>query len=81
MPLDPDELGILRFEGQPWRSAGAKDVAIVEVFGCTPIRYYQRLNVLIDKPDALAVDPHLVNRLRRVRGRRFLYARAEPPRA
>jgi Protein of unknown function (DUF3263) len=33
-------------------------------------RYYQLLNELIDRPEALAFDPALVMRLRRQRGRR-----------
>ena len=33
-------------------------------------RYYQVLNALIDRPEALAVDPMLVKRLRRLRSAR-----------
>jgi hypothetical protein len=33
----------------------------------TPTRYYQVLNALVDSPAALATDPLLVKRLRRVR--------------
>jgi hypothetical protein len=33
----------------------------------TPTRYYQVLNTLVDSPVALATDPLLVKRLRRVR--------------
>ena len=33
-------------------------------------RYYQVLNALIDKPEALAQDPLLVKRLRRLRATR-----------
>ncbi|HEX7354257.1 MAG TPA: DUF3263 domain-containing protein, partial [Mycobacteriales bacterium] len=33
-------------------------------------RYYQILNALIDNPNALAVDPMLVKRLRRLRAAR-----------
>ena len=33
----------------------------------SPTRYYQVLNALIDKPEALAVDPLLIKRLRRLR--------------
>ena len=33
-------------------------------------RYYQVLNALIDKPEALAHDPLLVKRLRRLRASR-----------
>jgi hypothetical protein len=33
-------------------------------------RYYQVLNALIDRPEALAFDPLLVRRLRRLRAAR-----------
>ena len=33
-------------------------------------RYYQVLNALIDKPEALAADPLLIKRLRRLRASR-----------
>ncbi len=58
---------MLAFERQWWRAAGAKETAIRELFGVPPTRYYQALNALVDRPDALAADPLLVRRLRRVR--------------
>lgn len=61
---------VLAFERQWWRFAGAKEAAIRERFGMTPTRYYQVLNALIDRPEALAADPLLVRRLRRLRGAR-----------
>lgn len=70
MPLDPDDLGILRFEKRPWRDSWAKGQAIIEQFGCTPVRYYQRLAQLINNPAALAAEPVLVGRLRRIRDAR-----------
>jgi hypothetical protein len=36
-------------------------------FGLSPARYYQLLNRLIDRPEALEYDPMLVQRLRRLR--------------
>ena len=33
-------------------------------------RYYQVLNTLVDRPEALAADPMLVKRLRRLRASR-----------
>lgn len=67
--MAPSELEqrILAFEGQWWRHAGAKEQAIRDTFGLSPTRYYQRLNRLLDEPAALAHDPVLVNRLRRLR--------------
>jgi hypothetical protein len=61
---------ILAFERQWWRYAGAKENAIAELFGMSATRYYQILNALIDLPEALAHDPMLVKRLRRLRGAR-----------
>lgn len=61
---------ILEFERQWWRYAGAKEQAIRELFDCSSTRYYQLLNALIDDPAALAADPMLVKRLRRMRSAR-----------
>jgi hypothetical protein len=69
-PLSERELAVLAFEKQWWKYAGAKEQAIREIFGLTSIRYVQVLNTAIDKPAALAVDPMLVRRLRRLRGTR-----------
>ena len=61
---------MLAFERQWWRHAGAKETAIRERFGMAPTRYYQALNALVEKPAALAADPLLVRRLRRLRAAR-----------
>ncbi len=61
---------MLAFERQWWRHAGAKEAAIKERFGLSATRYYQVLNGVIDRPEALAVDPLLVRRLRRMRATR-----------
>ncbi len=58
---------ILAFERQWWRYAGAKEQAVRELFDMSATRYYQVLNTLIDEPAALAFDPMLVKRLRRMR--------------
>ena len=68
--LDRREREILAFEGQWWEYAGAKEQAIRELFDMSATRYYQVLNALIDKPEALAADPLLVRRLRRLRSSR-----------
>jgi hypothetical protein len=67
MGLSRREHEMLTFERQWWRHAGAKETAIRDRFGVTPTRYYQVLNALVDRPDALAADPLLVRRLRRLR--------------
>jgi hypothetical protein len=61
---------ILAFERQWWKYAGAKEQAIRELFDMSATRYYQVLNALIDTPQALAADPMLVKRLRRLRATR-----------
>lgn len=65
--LSRREHEILGFERQWWRRAGAKETAIRDLFETTPTRYYQALNALVDRPEALAADPLLVRRLRRLR--------------
>jgi hypothetical protein len=72
LPAAPTELSrrdldMLVFERQWWRRAGAKEAAIRSRFGVPPTRYYQALNVLVDRPAALAADPLLIGRLRRLR--------------
>ena len=61
---------ILAFERQWWKYAGAKEQAVRELFDMSATRYYQVLNTLIDSPAALAFDPMLVKRLRRMRATR-----------
>ncbi|RJL33125.1 DUF3263 domain-containing protein [Bailinhaonella thermotolerans] len=68
--LSERDLALLAFERQWWRYAGAKEQAIRESFGISATRYYQLLNILIDRPAALAHDPMLVKRLRRLRATR-----------
>ncbi|MDP9239898.1 MAG: DUF3263 domain-containing protein [Actinomycetota bacterium] len=64
------EREILAFERQWWRYAGAKEQAIRDLFDMSATRYYQVLNALIDRPEALIADPMLVKRLRRLRAER-----------
>jgi hypothetical protein len=67
MELTEREREILAFERQWWKHAGAKEQAVRELFGMSSTRYYQVLNALLDRPEALAHDPMLVKRLRRLR--------------
>ena len=61
---------MLDFERQWWKYAGAKEQAVREKFDMSSTRYYQVLNALIDRPEALEHDPLLVRRLRRLRATR-----------
>jgi hypothetical protein len=66
------ELKLLAFERNWWRHAGSKESAIKELFNLTPPAYYQLLNNLIDKDEALLAHPILVKRLRRIRDARTM---------
>lgn len=68
--LSERDRDILEFERQWWKYAGAKEQAVREQFDMSSTRYYQVLNALIDKPEALEADPLLVRRLRRLRASR-----------
>ena len=66
-PLSDRDAAILAFERQWWKFAGAKEQAVRDQFAMSATRYYQVLNEVIDNPAALAEDPLLVRRLRRLR--------------
>lgn len=68
--LDERSRSILDFEREWWKHAGAKQQAVRDRFGLSPARYYQLLNRLVDDDEALAYDPMLVKRLRRLRSAR-----------
>lgn len=75
IPVSPDGLteqqaALLEFEKQWWALPGSKESEIRDRFGISPTRYYQLLNALIDTDTALAHDPLLVKRLRRLRATR-----------
>lgn len=63
------DLAILQLEQRHYRRIGAKHAAIRDELGITPTRYFQRLNELLDDPEAVAVAPVVVRRLQRVRER------------
>ena len=64
------EVAVLEFERRWWKYGGAKDNAIRERFDMSATSYFQILNSLLDNPAALASDPMLVKRLRRIRSTR-----------
>ena len=65
--LDEREREILDFERESWRLQVAKERAIRERCGISATRYHQLLRRIVDRPEALAYDPMLVRRLRRLR--------------
>ena len=68
--LSARDRDILEFERHWWKYSGAKEQAVREKFDMGSTRYYQVLNALIDRQDALEADPLLVRRLRRLRSQR-----------
>ena len=68
--LSQRDRDILEFERHWWKYAGAKEQAVRDKFDMSSTRYYQVLNALIDRPEALEADPLLVRRLRRLRASR-----------
>ena len=67
--LDELECDIIDFEARFWRRDSAKDEMIRRHFAFSPVRYYQLLAELIDRPAALAYDPTTVSRLLRLAGK------------
>jgi len=65
--LGEREAEILAFERAWWKQGGSKERAVRDRFDMSATRYYQILNELIDRPEALDEDPMLVRRLRRQR--------------
>ena len=68
--LTEREMAILDFEKSWWQARAPKATEIRERFNLSAARYYQLLNALIDRPEALEHDPLLVKRLRRLREQR-----------
>jgi hypothetical protein len=77
--LSDRDRAVLAFERQWWRHAGAKEQAIRDRFGISATRYYQVLNALLDRSEAVAYEPQTVNRLRRLRAARQRARRKEQP--
>ena len=65
--LSERDIEILDFERSWWKHAGVKEQAIKERFEMSATRYYQVLNELIENPAAMAHDPILIKRLKRLR--------------
>ncbi len=67
MPLSDRDRALLDFEARWQRHTAAKEEAVRAELALTPARYYQLLGRLIETTDAVAYDPLLVHRLRRLR--------------
>jgi hypothetical protein len=65
--LAQTDIDMLDFERSWWKHAGVKESAIKERFGISATKYYQLLNELLERPEALDYDAILVKRLKRLR--------------
>lgn len=65
--LTPADLEVLEFARASWRYVGARDNAILERFGHLATRYFQRLDALLDHPQAAAYNPTHVRQLLQLR--------------
>ena len=70
MGLSERDAAILDLERSAWALPGRKEALVRERLGLSPTTYYKLLAALLDDPDALAHDPLVVRRLRRVRDQR-----------
>ena len=70
MSLSERDQAILDFERSWWTESGPKEVAIRRRFDLSATRYYQVLNDLMESSEAVAYDPLVVRRLRRMRNHR-----------
>lgn len=68
--LTPADFEVLEFERALWRHQGRKAGVALERFGLTTTRYYQRLDSIIDHPQAVAYNAQLIGQLRRIRDKR-----------
>ncbi|AMS02782.1 DUF3263 domain-containing protein [Gordonia phage Yeezy] len=68
--MTDDDRRILDFAALRWNHSGNQADAIRAEFDMTVTRFWQRVNALLDDPEALAYSPQLVNRLRRIRSTR-----------
>lgn len=70
MPLSEREKAVIDFERRWWSLPGSKEASIQRHLAMSATRYYQLLGGLLDSAEALAYDPLVVRRLRKVRDRR-----------
>ena len=69
MALSDRDRAILEFEQRWWLEPGTKEAALRAQLDLSPSRYRELLYALIDDPEAMAFDPMVVRRVRKVRER------------
>lgn len=76
-PLSDQERAALDFAGLTWRSRGLQEQEVRRRFDMSATRFWQVVNGLLDRPEALAYAPTTVRRLQRLRDARAA-ARSAP---
>ena len=64
--MTDDDRRLIDFAARTYRDRGAHADAVRTELGMTTTRYFQRLGRLLDDPDAIAYNPTLTYRLRRI---------------
>lgn len=67
--LSERHAAMIDFERSWWSNEAPRDEIIRERFQCSPDEYHAELTMVLDDPDALAHDPMVVRRLKRLRVR------------
>lgn len=70
VPLTDRDKAIIDFERSWWVDDSTKEAGIRARFGLSTTRYYQLVAAILDDPAAMAYDPLVVRRLRRLRDQR-----------
>lgn len=65
--LTPLEESVLAIEREHPTYGGAKDDAIRQRLNLSATAYFQVLNALMDRPEAMEHSPQIIGRLRRIR--------------
>jgi hypothetical protein len=68
--LTEREREMLDLAGQWWNVGGLQDQAIRDLFDMSPTRFWQQVNVLCERPEALEYAPLVAKRLWRLRSAR-----------
>lgn len=74
--MNDTDLELLHIAAAQYRHPGAREAAFRRAAGASSARCWQIVNHLIDQPEALAAEPVIVGRLRRLRERRQAERRA-----
>jgi hypothetical protein len=69
-PFGDQDRAILELERLRFLTPGSKHDEILARFAMTPVRYYIRLNWILNQPEAAAYDPDLIGHLTALRDKR-----------